>query len=196
MGRKFLVLVVLLAALASARSADKLAEKPKPPADKDLEAEVARLRKQLALEQKRIVVLLKEQKELRDRLVAAEIAARTHRDKEHNLERQLQRLARQVARLRVRSAAAPVVVNPPKEKVEGLIERVGDKGLVTVNVGSDAGLAVGHTLEVFRLGAAPRYLGRIRILEVKPKEAVGQVVGRPTATLEKGDRVASRIATK
>jgi hypothetical protein len=196
MGRKFLVPVVFLAAIAAARGAD--AEKPKPPADKGLEAEVAQLRKQLALAQKRVAQLAKEKEELRDRLTAAEIEARALRDRTLNLERQLQRLSRQVAALRA-GAATPAVraaANPPKENVEGEIERVDAKGLVKVNVGSDAGLAVGHTLEVFRLGDAPKYLGRIRIVSVKAKEAVGQAVGRSTAPLQKGDRVASRITGK
>ena len=232
MVRKFLVLVVLLAAVASARSADKPAEKPKPPADREAEAEVARLRKQLALEKKRIALLLEEKKELREvadllrlqqaketarlikerealreqllkekealrkRLTAAEIEARAQHDHVRRLEQKLQALAREVARLKAGGPVRPVVVNPPKENVEGVIARIEAKGLVKVSVGSDAGLAVGHTLEVFRLGATPKYLGRIRIVSVKPKEAVGQVVGRLMGPLEKGDRVASRILGK
>ena len=55
----------------------------------------------------------------------------------------------------------------------------------------------GHTLEVFRLDPIPAksmYLGTIRILEVRPNEAVGQPIARPRVPIEKGDRVASRIA--
>jgi hypothetical protein len=84
--------------------------------------------------------------------------------------------------------------NPPTENVEGVVKRVDDNsGLVTISIGSDAGLTKGHTLEVFRLNP-PKYLGTIRLLEVKPTESVG----KPTPTrqgdkIQSGDRVASRI---
>jgi hypothetical protein len=80
----------------------------------------------------------------------------------------------------------------PPAGVEGEVKKV-EGGLVQISVGSDAGLAKGHTLEVFRLRPAPKYLGQVRIVEVKPTEAVGKVVGRPLGEIQKGDRVASRI---
>jgi hypothetical protein len=87
--------------------------------------------------------------------------------------------------------------NPPPENVEGVVNSVdSSSGLVTISIGSDAGLRKGHTLEVFRLPADPKqskYLGTLRILEVSAKEAVGQLVGRATAPLQSGDRVASKI---
>src|SRR5262249_8811794 len=83
------------------------------------------------------------------------------------------------------SAAAGAAVRGEVRRVEGK--------LVTLSVGSDTGLARGHTLEVFRLGAAPRYIGRVRIVEVEPKQAVGQVTGRLAVAIQVGDKVASRI---
>jgi hypothetical protein len=86
--------------------------------------------------------------------------------------------------------------NPPGDQVEGLIKQVDSSGLVTISIGSDAGLAKGHTLEVFRLSDKPsesKYLGTIRILDVTAKQAVGQPVGRLFATPRSGDRVASRL---
>ena len=62
-----------------------------------------------------------------------------------------------------------------------------------ISIGSDAGLTRNQTLEVFRLSPLPKYLGTIRILEVSPNEAVAQPTGRPSAPLQAGDRVASRI---
>jgi hypothetical protein len=85
-----------------------------------------------------------------------------------------------------------VTKNPPANPLEGTIMNTDPSGLVTISIGSDAGLAKGHTLEVYRL-APSKYLGTIRILEVKPKEAVGQPMGRMTAPLQKGDRVVNRI---
>jgi hypothetical protein len=48
-------------------------------------------------------------------------------------------------------------------------------------------------MEVFRLGQNPKYLGRIKIVEVTPTQAVGQAAGRMAATMQVGDRVASRV---
>jgi hypothetical protein len=83
--------------------------------------------------------------------------------------------------------------NPPAENVEGQVTKVDAKtGLVTLSVGSDAGLATGHTLEVFRLNPA-KYLGTVRVLEAKPREAVAQPVGRLLAPVQQGDKVANKI---
>ncbi len=87
--------------------------------------------------------------------------------------------------------------NPPPENVEGVVKSVDPSGgLVTITIGSDAGLRKGHTLEVFHLDKDPKqskYLGTLRIVEVTAKEAVGQLVGRTTAPLQTGDRVASKL---
>ncbi len=81
-----------------------------------------------------------------------------------------------------------------------MVKSVDASGLVTINIGSDAGLAKGHTLELFRLHAEnpsqSKYLGTLRILDVKATEAVGQPVGRLAAPPKAGDRVASRILGK
>lgn len=91
-------------------------------------------------------------------------------------------------------------VNPPTENVEGVVKSVdASSGLMTITIGSNAGLQKGHTLELFRLDKQPKnskYLGRIRILEVKPTEAVAQPVGRLSAPPQVGDRVSSRIGDK
>jgi hypothetical protein len=92
-------------------------------------------------------------------------------------------------------AKSDTEANPPVGKVEGTVTRV-DDGLVMVSVGSDAGLAKGNTLEVFRLGTTPRYLGRLRIIEVKPTSAIGrQVAGGTKQPIKSGDRVASQVTS-
>jgi hypothetical protein len=137
--------------------------------------------------------LVKEAAQLRDKAVAAEIAQRAAQDRAAQLLKQAEDLAREVARLRKAGAAAPKGKNPPPGKVEGAIQKTDPSGLVTVSVGQDAGLERGHTLEVFRLGKAPQYLGTLRIVAVSPKEAVGQVVGRAASPLQVGDRVAGTL---
>ncbi|MGL4554738.1 MAG: hypothetical protein ACRC33_26525, partial [Gemmataceae bacterium] len=65
--------------------------------------------------------------------------------------------------------------------------------LVTISVGSDAGLQRGHELQVFRLGTNPKYVGRIRIVEVTPNSAVGQADGKTNGPMQVNDRVANKI---
>jgi hypothetical protein len=90
--------------------------------------------------------------------------------------------------------------NPPPENVQGVIKQVDSSGLMTISIGSDAGLSKGHTLEVFRFtGSGPsqsKYLGTIRILEVKAKEAVAKPVGRMASPPYVNDQVASRLIGK
>jgi hypothetical protein len=86
--------------------------------------------------------------------------------------------------------------NPPPEPIEGTIKEVDlAAGLMTVSVGSDSGLARGHTLEVYRLNP-PKYLGTLRIIEVKPREAVGKMEGRKLAEVQVSDLVTSKIIDK
>jgi hypothetical protein len=83
----------------------------------------------------------------------------------------------------------------PPRGVEGLVKKVEGK-LLTISVGSDAGLARGHTLEVFRLGEKPRYLGRVRVMEVTATAAVCQVVGKMADRVAVGDQVSSRVVPR
>jgi hypothetical protein len=84
----------------------------------------------------------------------------------------------------------------PHGDVRGVIKQVDPSGLVTISIGSDAGLSKGHTLDVYRLGERPsesKYLGSIRILEVKEKEAVAQPLGRMLNSPQVGDKITKRI---
>jgi hypothetical protein len=89
------------------------------------------------------------------------------------------------------------VKNPPAKNIEGEIKQTSGRGTVTINIGSDAGLVMGHTLEVYRPGPTPKYLGMVQVLAVRPGEAVCRSVGRLVGGgLRPGDRVASRIKEK
>ena len=87
--------------------------------------------------------------------------------------------------------------NPPPENVQGRIRQVGSNGLVLISLGSDAGLAKGNTLEVYRLNTQSpelsKYLGRIKITEVTATGAVAQPIGKPSGPLQVGDQVSSQI---
>jgi hypothetical protein len=76
--------------------------------------------------------------------------------------------------------------------VEGMIKAVDDKsGLVTISIGSDTGLAKGHTLDVYRLTPKPTYLGTVTLLDVSASEAVGKP--QVKEKVQAGDRVAGSI---
>jgi multidrug efflux pump subunit AcrA (membrane-fusion protein) len=83
--------------------------------------------------------------------------------------------------------------NPPSANIEGLITQTDpSSGMVTISVGSDAGVVKGNTMEVFRLNP-PKYLGTLRIVETKPNEAVGRPMSKPLGPIMQGDHVASKI---
>jgi hypothetical protein len=86
--------------------------------------------------------------------------------------------------------------NPPPAGVEGTVTQVdAGSGLVEISVGSDAGLAAGQTLEVYRTAGAqgPRYLGTLRIEEARSTRSVGKFLNRPNTPVAVGDRAAARL---
>jgi hypothetical protein len=79
--------------------------------------------------------------------------------------------------------------------VEGMIKAVDEKaGLVTISIGSDAGIAKDHTLDVYRLTPTPKYLGTVTILDVQPTEAVGKP--QTKEKIQAGDKVAGSISRR
>lgn len=79
-----------------------------------------------------------------------------------------------------------------EDPIEGKVTRA-DGDLVTLSIGSDAGLVKGRELSVFRLGDKPRYLGKIKLVEVMAKTAVGQALktDKMTGKIEVGDEVST-----
>jgi hypothetical protein len=185
--------VILGLALAGLARAEQGAS-PEPRSDRAAKEEAARLKKQLKRALAEVAALKKEVAAMRDRAVAAEIQARQARDRAEGLERKVLELARELARLKAGKGADARPANPPPEDLEGLVRQVKD-GKIVISIGADAGLAKGHTLEAFRTGPGTKYLGRLRVIEVKAKEAICEPVNRATK-VEKGDRVASRVAPR
>lgn len=86
-------------------------------------------------------------------------------------------------------------VGPAPADLQGLVKEVGDDGLVTITIGSDDGLSKDQTLEVFRLEPKPMYLGVIKIIELKPNQAVGRLVrAAGKEPVQPKDRVAARLS--
>jgi hypothetical protein len=130
--------------------------------------------------------------------VQALVAVDTLQGRVRTLEKQNNELVKQIEELNQagsdRSAGAQIVRRPPPDDVRGQIKSVGADGLVSISIGSDAGLLKGHTLEVFRTEPKPQYLGVLQIVEVSAHEAVGRLLTPQFKKLvQANDQVASKI---
>lgn len=129
-----------------------------------------------------------------------QVEAGTLNDRVAQLEGQLKRVTREYEEIKeaksvqLAKAGATQPFNPPPDSVEGKILEVTPDGLVEISLGSDDGLQVGHDLEVFREKPAPKYLGTVRITDVREKRAVGKLKYPEYFKLVKAeDIVASKI---
>lgn len=161
------------------------------------EEEIKRFEAQVKTLNDRLFASIAEQTKLRDRSVAAEIENKTLKERNNQLALKIEEIAKENDRIRNPTAttggATMTAKNPPLESIEGVITKMDTQsGLLTLSIGSDAGLTKGHTLEVFRLNPA-KYLGTVRIVDVTAHEAVARPMARPIGPIQKGDRVASKI---
>ncbi|MGI9447862.1 MAG: hypothetical protein ACR2NI_09450 [Pirellulales bacterium] len=114
----------------------------------------------------------------------SELAMTTERKKQ--LEEQVAN-AREVLQQNGLSLKRPEIVIPV---VGGVVTAIAND-LAEVSIGSDDGLQAGHELEVFR---ADEYLGRLRVVSVKPDRAVVRVLKDfARGIVQRGDRVATRL---
>jgi hypothetical protein len=122
-------------------------------------------------------------------------------DKKHELEGVERNLREREAQLIVeinkyKRVTDVLGVNPniPVEAIapplDGIVTAVGDKNLIELSLGSDDGLRVGHTVQVFRDN---NYLGSAVVLKTDPDRAVAQVDDKSQRGLIK---VRDRVATK
>src|SRR5262249_21942341 len=91
----------------------------------------------------------------REEMTAWKVRAESAEARMRELEKEMERLARDNQKLRSGAPDDPKKEppsNPPAEAVEGLVKEVDASGLVRLSIGADAGLAKGNTLEVYRLG--------------------------------------------
>jgi hypothetical protein len=167
-------------------------------------AELRGMEAKLKEREAQIVSLTNEARKLRDEVVASGITVKSLTERNMELLKQVHRLVADVDRLGGGKAGVPKGgadgANPPPAELRGTIRRVDkDNGLVVISLGTDAGLAKGHTLEVYRLDP-PMYLGRVRVIEVRAHEAIAKPIhglpgGRQPAFKE-GDEVTSSLEGK
>jgi hypothetical protein len=131
--------------------------------------------------------------------VEAEIKAKALGERNEQLAGALEEREKEIVRLKAAPGGTTAVAankpNPPPGNVEGLIKSMdAGSGLVTITIGSDAGIAKGHTLQVFRLKPTGKYVGEIQIRDVRAHEAVGKFMSKPLTPVQVGDTVASKIS--
>jgi hypothetical protein len=168
---------------------------------KGRELEVQNLRTVMADKDKKMNDLEKDVKDFRDRMTEAEIAQRSEHQRNILLLEQLQKMAADFEKLQASKVAigpgAPGAgpgKRPPVEDLKGRVLETDTSGLVTISLGSDSGLRVGDTLEVFRLEPKPEYVGVIRVVDTHFKHAVARpVMPLRAGPVQKEDIVASRI---
>jgi hypothetical protein len=172
-----------------------------------LEGELTRLMKEnkllqeeLRQREKKIANDIERLKKATDQAVMAETTAKTLRERNIVLVKQVESLKKLAALEAGKVQPKASAKNPPKEQVKGTITAVQQNGLVEVSLGTDSGVNVGHTLEVYRLKPKAEYLGTIIILDALKTKAVGRILkpqnGARQSPIQKGDEVASRIEAR
>ena len=70
----------------------------------------------------------------------------------------------------------------------------GQVEMVEISLGSDDGLARGHSLSIYRTKGKGKYLGEIRMDYITPDRAVGMIIDRAkTGIIQKGDNVTTKL---
>ena len=66
--------------------------------------------------------------------------------------------------------------------------------MVEISLGSDDGLARGHSLSIYRTDGKGKDLGEIRMINITPDTAVGLIIDREkTGIIKKGDNVTTKL---
>jgi hypothetical protein len=161
--------------------------------------EIDNLKAVTAEKDARMVQLETQNKQFRDEAVSADIASKAEHQRNVDLLNHMASLTKELEK-RPTAGGAPsqagvTAGKRPPDDLEGVVVKTEPRaGLITINLGSDAGLSKGNTLEVYRLKPSPRYLGMITILDANFKEAVARPV--PPLRVDQvqaNDIVASRI---
>jgi hypothetical protein len=173
-----------------------------------LRAENKGLLEVISKRDKTIVELNNDRNKFLDQVTQAIADAKQYQDRTEALLERVRELEILKAKSQVASGtgtAGPAAVrdssqaNPPPAYVRGKVEKVDpvDRGLVQIDLGTDSGLAVNNTLDVYRLSPRPEYLGMLRIVNAGHHTAIGRLLpsraGASRSEVRAGDEVASSI---
>jgi hypothetical protein len=160
------------------------------------------LQKMLADANKRLDDQAKNVEDFRQRAVKAEIDNRSLSSRNNELLAVIEGLEKDIIRIKngpgaggATTTQTALTANPPPGDVSGRVKNFDPtSGLMTITIGSDAGILKGHTLQVYRLEPNGQYVGVMRVLEVRPNEAVGKMINKPRTPVQVNDKVASKIS--
>jgi hypothetical protein len=158
------------------------------------QSEIALLTTQNQQTRQQNAELAKAVEDMRQKKVEAEIIAQTLQARMKDLMAKLEDVSKQLVKARspaTTGAGGIAQRNPPLADIKGVVQDVKDN-LVKLSIGSDAGLVQGNTLDVYRLNPT-KYLGTVRILELRPNESVGSMLPGRLGAVQPGDQVSSRI---
>lgn len=173
----------------------------------ELDAVKGELKNQQLVIQKRekyILDMEDQVRKFRGEAVAFENMFKSSQSRNESLLNLYQDLQRQMNQMKAGPAAGtkdPNAPNPPTVYVKGVVEKVHatDRKLVQISVGTDHGLKLHNTLEVYRMSPTPQYLGMIRIVETDHRQALGRYISTGLSTprnLQEGDIVASSLGSQ
>jgi hypothetical protein len=139
-------------------------------------------------------------KDFRDRAVAAELNFKSEHERNTLLLAQLEKVTQEFERLQAGATGKPTGTLTAGQRVPSVdmkgsvIESEPKAGLVTISLGSDAGVEVGHILDVYRYDPNPEYVGKIQIVDAQHKQAVGRAkMPLRAGPIRVGDTVSNRI---
>jgi hypothetical protein len=171
-----------------------------------MEKEVAVLKTSIEDREDRLVKLHAKHKDIQDLAMSLDRDLKFSQDRNQILVGRVQELERSLSEIisgvKADSTAAlpkdPTAANPPQKFMKGVVERVDgtDKSLVRISLGTDHGLKVGNTLDVYRTSPNPEYVGLIRIEDAHHHTAVARFVRSPGTTprvAREGDIVSSSL---
>lgn len=110
----------------------------------------------------------------RNESLQQKLEAESLRARNETIELQLAQLQELVRDMRLGRGGAPGAgpVVPVPANLRATVKSISSDGFVTISLGADAGLVRGAVLDVARLSTT-KYLGKIRLSLVDPKESVG-----------------------
>ena len=156
---------------------------------KELVGEVLKLRDEIRDVQVKRDEFFQRVVALTDKKPELEGVERNLREREAQLIAEINKYKRVTDVLGVNPNIPVEAIAPP---LDGIVTAVGDKNLIELSLGSDDGLRVGHTVQVFRDN---NYLGSAVVLKTDPDRAVAQVDDKSQRGLIKvGDRVATKLS--
>lgn len=156
----------------------------------NITAEVGKLRNEIRLAQQERDETFLKTVSLTDKLNAAEALREQLDVKNRQLQDQFAELTRVATAMGIDKNTLVSQIPP---KVDGVVTAVDEaKGLVEISLGADDGLKRGHVLQVI---SGDKYLGQIKLRDVSPDKAVGDIDKRmQRGRIQKGDNVTTKLS--